>query len=138
MNDTIKQISDKVQADGKAAFEKSKVGLEQLAEFGKGNVEAMIESSRIAGKGLETMAQQSAAYTKASFDKGAAAMKSMVAVTSPAELMQLQGEYARTAFDDFVAEASRSTEAAIKLAGEVARPIQNRMALAAEKVKAAA
>lgn len=149
MNDTMKQITDSAQAQGKAAFEKmsadaktgfakGKAAFGDVNEFNKGNVEAMIESARIAGKGVETMAQQSAAYAKASYDKGAAALKSMVAVTSPTEFVSLQGEYVRTAFDDFVAEASRSTEAALKLAGEVARPLQNRFALAAEKVKAAA
>lgn len=149
MNDTIKQITDKAQADGKAAFdkmaagtkagfEKGKVALGDMTEFTKGNVEAMVESTRIAAKGFEAMAQQSAAYAKTSFDKGAAAAKAMAAVKSPTELLSLQGDYVRTAFDDFVAEASRSTEAAVKLAGDVARPLQNRVALAVEKVKAAA
>lgn len=138
MNDTIKQLGDKVQSDGKAAFEQDRVAFGDVAEFSRGNVEALVEATRIAGKGLETMAQQSAAYAKASFDKGAAAAKSLTAIRSPTEFASLHGEYVRGAFDDFVAEASRSTEAALKLAGEVARPLQNRVALAAEKAKAAA
>ncbi|WP_424600662.1 phasin family protein [Acinetobacter baumannii] len=50
----------------------------------------------------------------------------------------MQNEFARTSFDAFMAHASRSTESALKLAGEVAQPVSNRMALAVEKVKAAA
>ena len=54
------------------------------------------------------------------------------------QLMKLQADYLRGAFDALVAETSRSTEASLKLAGDVAKPLQNRMALAAEKVKVAA
>jgi phasin family protein len=138
MNDTIKQIADKAQADGQAAFEKGKAAFGDMGELGRGNVEAMIESARVAGKGLETMAQQSAAYAKASFDKGAAAAKALTTVSSPTEFMTVHGDYLRAAFDDFMAEASRSTEAVVKLAGDVARPLQNRVAIATEKMKVAA
>ena len=37
-----------------------------------------------------------------------------------------------------VAETSKNTEAMLKLAGEVAQPISNRLALAADRFKAAA
>ena len=40
--------------------------------------------------------------------------------------------------DAMVAETSKSTELMLKLANDVAQPISNRVALAAEKVRAAA
>jgi len=59
-------------------------------------------------------------------------------VKSPTEFVKLQSDYLRTTFDALIAETSRSTEAMLKLAGEVAQPISSRVALAAEKVKIAA
>ena len=53
-------------------------------------------------------------------------------------LFKLQSDYVRSAFDSIVAETSKNTEAMLKLAGEVAQPISNRVAVAAEKVKIAA
>ena len=42
------------------------------------------------------------------------------------------------AFDGAVAHASHSTEAMLKLAGEIAQPISNRVAVMADRVKSAA
>ena len=149
MNETIRNAAENVQAStqatvakfgdqAKSAFEKGKVHLEDYAEFQKGNVEALAESARIAARGFETLGQDAAAFAKKSFDTTSETLKAMAQVKSPTELMKLQADYFRTSFDAMVAEASRSTEASLKLAGDVAKPLQNRLALAAEKVKVAA
>ena len=149
MNDTIKTMTDDVQTNAKAAFtkmsdgakdamEKGKKVAADAADFHKGNLEAMVESTRIAAKGFETMVQQRAAFAKQSFDTTAATMKSLVAAGSPTEFFRIQGDYVRTSVDAMVGELSRSTEASLKLAGEIAQPIQNRLALAADRMKVAA
>ena len=149
MNETIRNAAENVQAStqatvakfgeqAKTAFEKSKLHLEDYADFQKGNVEALAESARIAARGFETLGQDAAAFAKKSFDTTSETLKAMAQVKSPTELMKLQADYVRGAFDAMVAEASRSTEASLKLAGDVAKPLQNRFALAAEKVKVAA
>ncbi|WP_258042847.1 phasin family protein [Sphingomonas sp. NBWT7] len=145
MVETIEMMTDKtktafadVNERAKASMEKGARALEDVAAFNKGNIEAIVESSKIAAKGMEQMGQNAAAYAKTSFDHASSAFKSMTTVKSPTELFKLQSDYARSSFDAFVAEASRSTEAALKLAGEIAQPISNRVALAAEKIKVAA
>lgn len=138
MNDSVKAFAAKAQEQAGVTIEKSKKATEDMVAFGKGNVEAIIESSRIAAKGIETMGQDAASYAKSSYETTAAALKSMSGVTSPTELMRLQADFFRTSFDAMVKQASRSTEATLKLAGEVAQPIQNRVALAADKLKVAA
>ena len=57
---------------------------------------------------------------------------------SPAEFFKLHSDYVRGVFDSYVAEASKNTEAMMKLAGDAAQPLSNRFAVAAEKVKTAA
>ena len=69
------------------------------------------------------------------FEEATAAFKTLASVKSPTEFMKLQSDFVRGAFDAMVAETSRSTETMLKLAGEVAQPISNRMAVAAEKMK---
>ena len=64
--------------------------------------------------------------------------EAFAAVKSPTEFFKLQSDFVRGAFDSYVAEASKNTEAVLKLAGEAAQPISNRFAVAAEKVKTAA
>ncbi|MEH3046091.1 phasin family protein [Sphingomonas adhaesiva] len=153
MNETVTNIADnfagKAQDQARAMFaqaneqtrstmEKGKKVAEDMAEFGKGNIEAVVESARIAAKGIETFGKDGAAFARARYESTAETVRAMASVKSPTELMQLQADYLRSAFDAVVAEASRSTEASLKLAGEIAAPLQNRLAIATDKIKAAA
>ncbi len=122
----------------KAAVEKSTKLVEDANDFAKGNVEALVESGRIAAKGFETLGQDAAEYSRKSFESATATLKTLATVKSPTELFKLQSDFFRTAFDSYVAEASKNTEALIKLTSDAAQPLSNRFAVAAEKVKAAA
>jgi phasin family protein len=122
----------------KAAVEKSTKLIEEANDFAKGNVEAIVESSKIAAKGIETLGQDAAEYSRKSFETATAALKTFATVKSPTELFKLQSDFFRTSFDSYVAEASKNTEAMLKLAGDAAQPLSSRFALAAEKVKTAA
>ncbi|MET0308156.1 MAG: TIGR01841 family phasin [Sphingomonas sp.] len=122
----------------KAAVEKSTKLVEEANEFAKGNVEALVESGRIAAKGFESFGQEAAEYSRKSFESATAALKTLATVKSPADFFKLQSEFVRGAFDSYVAEASKTTEAMLKLAGDAAQPLSNRVAVAAEKVKTAA
>ncbi|WP_240320718.1 phasin family protein [Sphingomonas crusticola] len=122
----------------KTAFEKStKIG-EELVDFAKGNVEAVIASSKVAAKASESLGQDAAEYGKKHFEAATAAFKSFATVKSPTELFQLQSDFAKASFDSMVAEASRVSETLMKVAGDVAQPISTRYALAAEKIKSTA
>jgi phasin family protein len=122
----------------KAAVEKSTKLVEEANDFAKGNLEAVVESSRIAAKGFESLGQEAAEYGRRSFENATAALKTLATVKSPTEFFKLQSDFVRGAFDAYVAEASKNTEAVLKLAGDAAQPISNRIAVAAEKVKTAA
>jgi phasin family protein len=119
----------------KTAFEKSSKFGEEYVDFAKGNVEAVIASSKVAAKAGETLGQEAAEYGKKHFEAATTAFKSFASVKSPTELFQLQSEYAKSAFDSMVAEASRVSEVLMKVAGEVAQPLSGRYAIAAEKIK---
>ena len=54
---------------------------------------------------------------------------------SATDFFKLQGDYARSAFDAAVAESARLSETVLKLAGDVAEPLNSRYAVAAERVK---
>jgi phasin family protein len=122
----------------KSAFEKSTKFGEEMVDFAKGNVEAVIASSKVAAKATESMSQEAAEYGKKHFEAATAAFKSFATVKSPTELFQLQSEFAKTSFDTMVAEASRLSETLMKVAGDVAQPISTRYAIAAEKIKSTA
>lgn len=149
MNDTIKTMAEDARSNATAAFAKAGAGAQEAmekgkqiaadaAEFHKGNIEAVVESTRVAFKGMEAEVQQRATFAKQSFDTAAATVKSLSSAGSPTDFFRIQGDYLRSSVDALVGEVSRSTEASLKLAGEVAQPIQNRVALAADRMKVAA
>ena len=119
----------------KAAVEKSSKMMEELSELTRGNVEAMVASSRIAAKGVESLSQGAAEYGRRSFEEASAALKSFAEVKSPTDFFKLQSDFVRSAFDSWVSESSKASETVVKLAGEVAEPITSRYSVAAERVK---
>ena len=137
--------TDKAQAMFGGLNEKAKTALakttkmgEEMTELSKGNVEAIVASTKLAAKGAETIGAEMVETSKKSMEATIAAIKSMAAVKSPTELFQLQSEFAKSSFDTAVADASKFSESWMKLAGEIFQPLSNRYAIAAEKMKAAA
>ena len=122
----------------KTAVEKSSKMGEEMVDFAKGNVEAMVASARVAAKAGETIGQEAADYSRRHLESATAAFKSFATVKSPTELFQLQSEYAKASFDSAVAEASKLSESMMKFAGDIAQPLSNRYAMAAEKFKSTA
>lgn len=149
MNDTVKKITTEnteraqalfgdINARAKTAMEKGSKMFEEMNDLNKGNIEAIVESSKVVAKGAESIGQQAAEYGRKSFENATVAMKSFASVKSPTELFQLQSDFVRATFDSFVAETSKNSETVLKLAGEAMQPISNRFAVAAEKIKTAA
>lgn len=122
----------------RGAMERGSKLFEEMNGFTKGNIEALVESGRIAARGMERMGQEGADYARRSFETMTANMRALAAVKSPTELVKLQAEQTRAAFDGAVAQTSHSTEAMLKLAGEIAQPISNRVAVVADRFKTAA
>lgn len=128
------QLNDKA----KTAMEKTGKAVEELGDLTKGNLEAFVESGQIAVKGVESIGQDAAEYGRKSFEKTSATLKSFAAIKTPAEFFQLQSELFTSAFDAMASETARSSEAVLKLAGDVAKPISNRVAVVSEKIKSLA
>src|SRR3546814_17876356 len=98
--------------------------------FAKGNIEAIVESSKIAAKGFEALGQDSAEYGRKSFEDATATLKQFAAVKSPAEFLHLQSDYVLSPFDAFVAETSQKTEAVFKLSDASAQTLPIHAAVA--------
>lgn len=131
----IKTVVTEANDRAKTAMEKNAKIIEELAELGRGNVEALVASSKLAAKGVETLSQDAANYSRARFEEATAAFKSFTDVKSATDFFKLQGDFARSAFDSAVAESARVSENVLKLAGDVAEPLTSRYAVAAERVK---
>src|SRR3546814_3515538 len=129
MNDAVKKFAD----DGKArtealtadmnerakdAMAKTSKIAEEAFEFNKANVEALVESGKIAAKNFETLGQEGVAFARKSFEDTTAALKGYTAVKSPAEFFKLYAENSKKAFDAAVAQTSKTSELVVKLTND--------------------
>jgi hypothetical protein len=135
--DFAKPIVDAVgefQSKAKEAYAKGTEALTEATEFAKGNVEALVESSKIFTAGAQTLGKGYVEEAKTAYETMTADVKELAAVKSPTELFQLQGKIARRNFDAFVAMSSKNTEAFLQLANDTFAPLTGRVNLAAEKL----
>ena len=134
-SEQLKNVFGDVNERAKAAAERSAKIVEELADLTRGNVEAMVASSKVAAKGFETLGQDAAEYSRKSFEDASGAIKGFAEAKSPTELLRLQGEFAKTYFETMMAESARMGETFVKLAGEALQPVQTQMAANVEKAK---
>jgi len=126
------------QEKSKAAYEKSTAAVGDYTEFTKGNVEAVVEASKIFAAGLQELTSTFVADSRAGFETLTAEVKELAAAKSPTDFLKLQNDLAKKHFDEAVAAASKSSEALVKLSTEAAKPITTRVSLAVEKIKTVA
>ena len=107
---------------------------EEFADLTRANVEAIVESGRVAVEGVRSLGQDVVSRNRDGVEKAADAIRTLAEAKSPTEYLQLQSEIARTSFDRLVAETSRFTESFVKLAGEAVQPISNRASANAERI----
>lgn len=133
----VQAIFGDVNEQARVVFEKNARLLEELTDLTRGNVEALVASTKLAAKSVETLGQEAAEYGRKTFEEASSALRSFAEVKSPTDLFKLQSEFAKTQFDSIVAQNSKLSETAIKLAGEVFEPLSSRYSVAAERVKSA-
>ena len=133
--DQFKTVFGDVNERAKTAIEKSTKIVEEFTDIARGNVEAIVASSKVAAKGVETLSQDAAEYSRKSFEEASATLKSFSEAKSATDFFKLQSDFARSAFDAAIAESARVSENFMKIAGDVAAPITSRYTVAAERVK---
>lgn len=122
-------------ARAKDMFAKSQASMGDAVEFNKGNVEALVQSARTAATGWQNIAAYTVDYAKGAIATANENTRRLASVKSPTEFAQVGQEIAKANLDETVAQVSKFAENYLKLVGEIVQPLQNRYALAAEKVK---
>ncbi|ASG20639.1 MULTISPECIES: phasin family protein [Nitrospirillum] len=114
---------EQVEKASKKAFE----AYEELTAFNKETVDALVLSSTVLAKGLESLSKSFVAYAQSSLESSVSATKALLAVKTLREAVDLQSEFAKTSFDTLVSEATKTSELSVKLANEAIEPISARV-----------
>jgi hypothetical protein len=108
---------------------------EAFQKVGKENVDAALKSFGVASKGLQTIAVESSDFTKKSFEQGTAVVEKLVAVKTLDKAFEIQADYAKTAYEGLVAQATKMGELYTAMAKDAFKPFEAVIAKAAPAAK---
>lgn len=101
---------------------------EDANKLGKDFVEANLKSLSTLSKSLQAIAVETGEYTKKSFETGSSALEKLFAANSPDKAFEIQSNYARQAYEGFVAEATRLGELYAETARDAYKPFEGLVA----------
>ena len=101
---------------------------EEFQSFGKDGFEAYVASSTAMTKGLQTIAQEAAEFSRKSFEKGTAAFEQATAHKSFDKVLEVQQAFAKESYDTLVSQMTKFNEIYMAAAKEAYKPFEASMA----------
>jgi len=97
---------------------------EDFQKFGKEHVDNTLKAWGQVSKGVQAIAAETADYSKKSFEEGSATIEKLLGARSFEKAVEIQTAYAKTSYEDFVAQATKLGELYADLAKESYRPFE--------------
>ena len=101
---------------------------EDIQKLGKDNVDTCMKQFGTVSKGWQAIATQFADYSKKSFEDGSAALEKLFGAKTLEKAIEVQSDYVKTAYEGFVAEATKIGELYTDLAKESYKPLEGMIA----------
>src|SRR5262247_929795 len=101
---------------------------DDVQKFGKDNVEATMRSFGAASKGFQAIAAEVTNYSKKSFEDGTAAVERLMGAKTLEKAIEVQTDYVKTAYEGFVAQATKIGELYADIAKEAYKPFEGYLA----------
>lgn len=103
---------------------------EEFQQASKENIDLAMKSVTNVQKSAQAIAAEIADYSKKSFEESTALMEKLFGTKSFEKAIEVQTEYAKSAYEGLVAETSKLGEMYSALAKETYKPFENLMAKA--------
>ena len=101
---------------------------DEMQKFGKDNMDATMKSIGAASKGFQAIATEVTNYSKKSFEDSTAAVERLFGAKTLEKAIEVQSDYVKTAYEGFVAEATKIGELYADLAKESYKPFEGYLA----------
>ena len=103
---------------------------EDAGKFGKEFMDTGLKSLATFSKGWQSIAVEATEYTKKSFETGSAAVEQLVSAKSLEKAIEIQTDYAKSAYEGFVSEATKIGELYAELFKDTYKPFESVVAKA--------
>ena len=97
---------------------------EDFHKLGKDGVDASMQSFAAASNGAQAVATEIADYARKSFEQGTAAVEKLIGARTLERAIEVQSDYARSAYENFVAQATRLGEIYADAARASYKPVE--------------
>lgn len=111
----------------KAGFErgfKMVKGFEDFQKVGKDGFDAVVKSFGEVNKGFQAMAAEVTDYSKKAYEDGTRAFQQLIGAKSVEQAVEIQSQYAKKAYDSYIAEVSKLGEMYAGLARDAYKPVE--------------
>jgi phasin family protein len=102
-----------------------------MQKLGKDNLEATVKSFGALSKSSQAIAAETAEYSKKSFEESTKALEKMFGAKTAEQAITIQTEFAKTAYESYVAQVRRIGELYTELANEAYKSFQSNVSKAA-------
>jgi hypothetical protein len=99
-------------------------GFESFQKFGKDAMDASLKTMEASTKGFQAIAAQVADYSKAAFEHNSGAVEKLMGAKSLDKALEVQTAYAKSAYEGFVAHATKLGELYTDLAKDAVKPFE--------------
>src|SRR5580692_11599645 len=106
---------------------------EDFQKFSKQHIETVTAVTSTVTKGLQEIAVESTDYSKKAFADSSAVVEKLLGAKSVETAIQIQTDFAKTAYEGFVAQASKINQLFVKLATEAFKPVETALATSQTK-----
>ena len=122
---------EQIAIQSREAMEQSLKTVSVVTEMTRGNVEALLESSRAASGGMQAIAQEVADYSKQTSERTTTVARSLALAKTAPELMKMQSEFAQSEFATAIAEVSKLSQTMFQTMTAIFEPLQKQAITAA-------
>ena len=130
----IDNITDQsVQQEDAEMDEFTKAG-EEFQKVGKDGFDAAVRSFGEVNKGFQAITAKVTDYYKKAFEDGTRAFEQLIGAKSVEQAFEIQTQYAKKAYDTYMAEMSKLGEMYVGLTRNAYKPVEEVVAKAAKKV----
>jgi len=102
--------------------------MDQMNKFGKDSMDMAMNSFGAWTKNAQAIASEVADYSKKSFEHSAAAWEKLIGAKSLEKAVEVQSEYLKSSYEDFIAQSTKLGELYVDLAKEAYKPFEGVLA----------
>jgi phasin family protein len=108
---------------------------EDFQKLAKENMDAAMKSFSALGKGVQALAVEAADYSKKSFESSSAVVEKLMGAKTLDKAIEIQSDYAKTAYEGAVAYATKMGELVTNLAKDAVKPVEQAVTKAQSAAK---